>query len=321
MIDISFIIPCYNSRNVINGAINSIICQHFNVEYEIIIVDDGSTDDLLSVLPENDNIRYIRKENGGVASARNVGIDNALGEYLIFLDSDDRFNDGLIKRLESLLNRNIDLISWDFDIHLENGKVISKGAGVINGYINSECLLDEFFKKNIYQHICSICIRSSIINKQGIRFNENLKYAEDILFQIQVMLHSKECYHINEKYFSYIRNSDSAMAKALSIDRFLYIDEIKYGYFNDSLKDNAFFVNYIATIFSLDIINAIKTGFTDPVIIDFILDNRSVISSSRCYLINWPQRKLFLFKFFSPLIFSYIKALRYIKKFTVDYRI
>ena len=86
---VSVIIPTYNSAQFIAEALESVFVQTYK-DYEVIVVDDGSTDNTKEVLkPYMSKIRYIYKENGGAASARNVGIKNARGEYIAFLDSDD----------------------------------------------------------------------------------------------------------------------------------------------------------------------------------------------------------------------------------------
>jgi len=86
---VSVVIPTYNSAQFIVETLESVFAQTYK-DYEVIVVDDGSTDNTREVLkPYMSKIRYIYKENGGVASARNVGIKNARGEYIAFLDSDD----------------------------------------------------------------------------------------------------------------------------------------------------------------------------------------------------------------------------------------
>ena len=88
---VSVVIPTYNSSQFIVETLESVFAQTYK-DYEIIVVDDGSTDNTKEVLqPYTSRIKYIYKENGGPASARNVGIKSAQGEYIAFLDSDDRW--------------------------------------------------------------------------------------------------------------------------------------------------------------------------------------------------------------------------------------
>ena len=89
---VSFIIPAYNSTKTIKRAIDSILKQNNNkLDFEIIIVDDGSEDKLRNLIKQYEsddlkNIKYFKKENGGVASARNYGVQKAQGDYIIFVD-------------------------------------------------------------------------------------------------------------------------------------------------------------------------------------------------------------------------------------------
>lgn len=88
---VSVIIPVYNRAHYIKECLDSVLSQTYK-DYEIIVVDDGSTDNVKEVLlPNMQQIRYIYKENGGAASARNVGIMHAKGDYIAWLDSDDRW--------------------------------------------------------------------------------------------------------------------------------------------------------------------------------------------------------------------------------------
>jgi glycosyltransferase involved in cell wall biosynthesis len=99
---ISIVIPLYNKELCIRDTINSVISQSFS-DYEIIIVDDGSTDNSVSVVENINNIKIklIKTKNKGVSSARNIGVINALGEYIFFLDADDII---LNNCLQDLLN-------------------------------------------------------------------------------------------------------------------------------------------------------------------------------------------------------------------------
>ena len=86
---ISIIIPCFRQAHLLGEAIESALAQSYQ-HYEIVVVDDGSPDNPLQVVKRYSSVRYLRQENGGVGSARNLGIQTSIGEYLVFLDADDR---------------------------------------------------------------------------------------------------------------------------------------------------------------------------------------------------------------------------------------
>ena len=107
---VSIIVPAYNAEAYLNRCIDSILSQTYR-NIEIILVDDGSTDNTPVLCDEyseqhKDIIKVIHKENGGVSSARNIGIDTASGDYYAFVDSDDWIADDFIETLYSLIKRN-----------------------------------------------------------------------------------------------------------------------------------------------------------------------------------------------------------------------
>ena len=111
MILSSFIVPCFNSQNTVKICINSILHQNnINENVEIIIIDDGSTDNTLGVISKYDcrkNIKIISyAQNKGLAYARNVGITNASGDILVFLDSDMELNADWLENVYTILNDN-----------------------------------------------------------------------------------------------------------------------------------------------------------------------------------------------------------------------
>lgn len=112
---ISVIVPVYNGEKYIRQAIESVIAQNYG-SYEIIVVDDGSTDQTCEILAKYPNIRYIRQENKGVAAARNTGIRQALGDYLAFIDADDLWDRTKLSKQYGFMERNSD-IGYTFTMH------------------------------------------------------------------------------------------------------------------------------------------------------------------------------------------------------------
>ena len=102
---VSVIIPAYNAENTISSVIEDLLRQNF-LNMEIIVVDDGSTDNTAAIVRSfnEKNIRFIKKENGGVSSARNRGIQEANGEYLMFADADDGCPPEMVQLALSLIH-------------------------------------------------------------------------------------------------------------------------------------------------------------------------------------------------------------------------
>ncbi|MEI8218758.1 MAG: glycosyltransferase, partial [Elusimicrobiota bacterium] len=124
---ISVIIPVYNRAKYIAVCLESIFRQTYT-DFEILVVNDGSTDDLEEVLiPFADKIRYFSKPNGGAASARNVGIENARGEYVAFLDSDDLWFDFKLELEYAVLSRlpRVGFVHTDFSLFSDEKDLIT----------------------------------------------------------------------------------------------------------------------------------------------------------------------------------------------------
>lgn len=149
---ISFIIPAYNAEKTIKKAIESILNQkESSLEFEIIVVNDGSIDGLNEVMKKFENnlkIKYIVKENSGVADTRNLGVKEAKGEYIIFVDSDDYISEFMLKDIEQYINLKIDLIKWNPIFVDENGKEKNKFNIVTFDNITGEQGFNNLFGKD-----------------------------------------------------------------------------------------------------------------------------------------------------------------------------
>ncbi len=162
----SIVIPTYNRAWCIERAISSVLKQNFQ-DWEMIIVDDGSTDNTKKVLEKYlnkyKNIKYFYKENGGVGSARNLGIKKAQGDYLIFLDSDDELTKNALKfiREKTSENKEVNLFAFktigfnkEATCYIrKSGKLINFHEYISGKYIKGESLIvckKEIFKNNTY---------------------------------------------------------------------------------------------------------------------------------------------------------------------------
>jgi len=179
---ISVIIPTFNRAAFLKKAIESVLSQTYK-DFELIIVDDGSYDETPEMLKGFGNrIRYIREENKGVASSRNLGIENSKRSFIAFLDSDDWWDK---KKLEIQLKKMQEapdyLISHTDEVWYKNGKLLNqkKKHRKSNGYIFDKCL-----------SLCSVSmstvmIRRELFDKVGL-FDKNLPCCEDYDFWLRV---------------------------------------------------------------------------------------------------------------------------------------
>ena len=128
MLKLSIVIPVYNVEKYLSKCLDSVIYPQLD-GYEVIVVNDGSTDSSLTVAEKYldrypELIRIISTENGGLGAARNVGIDAANGEFLLFLDSDDRLSDGALPEIMEKLNEDFDICIFGILSVTEDGIVL-----------------------------------------------------------------------------------------------------------------------------------------------------------------------------------------------------
>lgn len=175
---VSVIIPTYNYARYLPDAIESVLSQTFS-DYEIVVVDDGSTDNTVEVLqPYMGKIKYIYKENGGLSSARNVGIQNSICEYLVFLDSDDMLMPDKLRIQTAILDDNPEVgfvYSDEYIMHGEdkdNMYRAREGRQLPSGNIFKEFFLNSFIA------VMTVMVRRSCLDQVGL-FDEGLPCNED----------------------------------------------------------------------------------------------------------------------------------------------
>lgn len=205
---ISIIIPCYNQALYLEETCNSIINQtHTN--WEALIINDGSTDNTETValkICENDSrFKYFYKNNGGLSSARNLGIENATGDFIQFLDSDDLIEPS---KLEESLATNSDLTITNFEM-LKKGKREEPFCKLEGETINFTTILLNWDTRFAIPIHCGL-FKTSIVKK--IEFNEELKAKEDWCFWLDFLRHTDEIYFINKPLAVY-RLHNSNMCK------------------------------------------------------------------------------------------------------------
>ena len=190
---ISIIVPVYNTEKYLPLCIESILSQNYS-GFELLLVDDGSTDHSGAVcdkLAEKDSrIRVFHKENGGVSSARNLGMDHAKGEWVLFMDSDDEMIHNGLNIMISKLSSNIDLAIYGYEVYNDNGdKTYSINNRITKQMTNLEAMA-ELFAASYYRYqgyIWNKLFRKSVIDSSRLRFSNDIFYNEDRLFIIQFL--------------------------------------------------------------------------------------------------------------------------------------
>lgn len=239
---ISIIIPVYNAESTLNRCIDSIINQSFD-DWELLLIDDGSKDQSGKICDEyaakDSRIKVFHKENGGVSSARNVGIDNSLGKWVTFIDSDDKIFDDIFSLLKY---SNGDLIVFNFIID-QNTKEYPQYLFKENTlYCNVQMkqLLEQYIHSLIFRVPWGKFYRKDLIG--SLRFDTDIRIGEDTLFVLKFLnkcssiLLRKEIYYYWEEL-----NIDNSIKYALKVDDALYIiDNIYHAYQELNIESKAF---------------------------------------------------------------------------------
>lgn len=220
---ISVIIPVYNAEKYLRQCIDSVLSQTY-INYEIILVDDGSKDNSLAICNQykdsNENIKVFHKENGGASSARNVGIKEANGKYIYFLDSDDYIeNNTLQKLVMCLIENSADLVFFEGRVVSENG--ICKGNYEYRNHYSSDKahLVMKKMLRNKEFHVGTpfFFISKKIFDDNNLWFKEGVMY-EDMLMSYQLFSFAVKAAHLHEKL--YVRRYRNASVMTSKVTKF-----------------------------------------------------------------------------------------------------
>lgn len=217
-VQLSFIIPVYNLENCIEDTLNQLISS-ISVKHkvEIILVNDGSTDSSDQII-EKYQVKYsfiklINKSNGGVCSARNIGIQNAKGKYLFFLDGDDFLDRKFLDNFSSLKNKS--------DLIIGSRKILKKNTDELflmeNKVYKAIPFLNYVLNEKInYWNIGGYVVKKEVLTENNILFNENLESAEDLDFFMRVLKCVDTIQTTSFLFFTYMNNREGSSSLTFS---------------------------------------------------------------------------------------------------------
>lgn len=181
----SVIVPVYHVEAYLAACIDSVLLQKTDVDYELILVDDGSADksgEICDAYAEkHPQIRVFHIENQGVSHARNLGVANAAGEYVLFLDADDIWDEDLFAAVQEMTAERTDMALFGYGRLCEDGSKIPFSLPVVPGGERGEAYLHRLFDKEKVPCFYSCCYvyRREFLNKNQLWFREDLKVSED----------------------------------------------------------------------------------------------------------------------------------------------
>ena len=224
---VSIIIPVYNCESYLIECVNSVLMQDYE-QFEIILIDDGSTDSSGLICDEfaknHSKIHVYHNENKGVSFSRNYGIEKSLGEYIIFIDSDDYVDKTFVKKMISVLSPEIDISFCRFNTFSNDCKkryyesTLKRLVEMPQNF--SLLLIDENYKSDdstvetdcVFGSVCRSAFKKEIIVNNSLAFNTDIVLGEDLLFILNYLTRVKKAILIDEYLYFYRKNQNSAVS-------------------------------------------------------------------------------------------------------------
>lgn len=218
---ISIIVPIYNAEEYINSCIESLLNQSF-VDYEIVLIDDGSTDKSFQICKKiqstDRRIKLFHQENQGVSSARKLGVAKSAGEYIFFMDADDTVQSIILEVLYDKISMGYDMVQCESSISGE-----CSGVEFVN----------KMLKRQAPPNIWGKLIRRNLLDGNIMSIPSWIKIGEDYILNIRLGLIMNKIYSIAKSYYNYQQHPNSVMrTRCMSLDyeeRFLQYVEDELG--------------------------------------------------------------------------------------------
>lgn len=232
-IKVSVIIPAYNVEDRIERTLKSAIEQTLK-EIEILVIDDGSSDETEAIVKRiasrEDKVKLFAKKNGGVSSARNYGIEKALGEYLYFLDGDDWIEKNTLEDMyEFSWKNNLEICIADYYVDYDNGNLeyVSDSQWKEKVFTGRE-YVNEFLNGKTMRGICCRLIKRGLFIENNILFPLGIRIGEDVITILRLGFLSEKIGKIDKPYLHYIKNPNSVtnLNKAHIINEYFGIYDI-----------------------------------------------------------------------------------------------
>lgn len=235
---VSIIVPVYKAEKYLHKCVNSIIKQTYR-DWELLLIDDGSPDSSGTICDEFANldsrIRVYHKCNGGVSSARNVGISIASGEFLTFLDSDDWLDLETLDKCSPYFQE-YDVIRFGIINYFSSTCWIDQNIDVSLSKIS---FLNRIVARDVMLGVCSGIFRKSLFDDYNIYFDESISMGEDWQVLIKTVLHSKSIKLLPYNLYFYNRQNEGSCVNTDNFDKSIQcLNVLDWINSNETLKRN-----------------------------------------------------------------------------------
>lgn len=317
-VKISIIMPIYNVEKYLERGIRSILNQTFK-EFELVLINDGSTDNSSIICDKYKNIdrrvKVIHRSNNGVSSSRNIGIDIAVGEFIMFVDPDDTLEIDAVEYLYNLIKLyNSDVACYRMKIY-KNGNLTTKidVTEKVELYYN-ENIIEKQLKDELFLYSsCNKLYNSNLLKNN--KFNEDIKYAEDALFNLSIFTNCNLVVISNLCKYNYFINESSTVnnfnEKRLDILKAQYemfnILKSKYDNYTDYIVRD-FVSSSISIIIDMAILGERNIEIISK-LKNIIKDNEEMLKSKK--LVNYKQKIIFQLLKIMPFIILSLYKIRF----------
>lgn len=231
---ISIIVPVYNGEKYIKRCLESILNQTYR-SYEVLVIDDGSKDESLKELYKykklDTRIKIFSQENLGPSSARNRGIKESLGKYLVFIDIDDYVNENYLEILCQEIHEEIDIVTVGYI------DISKYGIYKLNDFFEKKesIITKEIMVKNIFKGVGGTLwgklLKRKIIVENNLFLNEEIYMYEDQLFILEYILKCKTYKNIDSNLYNYNRLNENSLSSKFNLSYYesikIYLIELK----------------------------------------------------------------------------------------------
>lgn len=243
---ISVIVPIYNVEQYLPRCIDSILAQTFT-DFELLLIDDGSNDNsgkICDKYAEKDKrIRVFHKENGGVSSARQIGLEKAKGQYSIHADGDDWLESNMLERMYKTANETkADIVISDFysDKYGQSSYIRQQTTKT-----SSSEILKDILEGQLFGALWNKLIRHSLYKEYNINFIKKIDYCEDVLLLSQLLLHKVKVIFLHEAFYHYDQENQNSITRHYTRETFKirqnYVEALSKIYTTDDK-----IINYVA---------------------------------------------------------------------------
>lgn len=201
---ISVIVPVYKAEKYIRRCVDSILAQTFT-DFELLLVDDGSPDNSGAICDEyaarDSRVKVFHKENGGVSSARQMGLDNSLGEYVIHADPDDWVEPDMLQELYSEAQQSgADMVICDFYINYGNRQIYKSQKPE---KLSHDAILKELLMQRLHGACWNKLVRRDLFEKYEVKFPEDIIRWEDLFVNVMLLINSVRVSYKENAYYHY----------------------------------------------------------------------------------------------------------------------